>query len=82
LQPRATAALALLAFNLGYGAALSMLEDQVSAMFFGAAAGLLWQLHQIARAGAWTDPFERARARFRAMQPPYAPVGTQIARVR
>jgi hypothetical protein len=82
LQPRATAALALLAFNLGYGAALSMLEDQVSAMFFGAAAGFLWQLHQIARAGAWTDPFERARARFRAMQPPYAPVGTGIARVR
>jgi hypothetical protein len=43
---------------------------------------LLWQLHQIARAGAWTDPFERARARFRAMQSPYAPVGTGIARVR
>ena len=50
LRREAIAPLALLAFNLGYGAALSMLEDQVSALFFGAAAGMLWQLHQIARA--------------------------------
>jgi len=41
---------------------------------------LLWQLHQIARAGTWSDPFERARARFRAIKPPYAPVGTRIVR--
>jgi hypothetical protein len=81
LRREAIAALALLAFNLGYGAALSMLEDQVSALFFGAAAGFLWQLHQIARAGTWSDPFEQARAS--AMEPPpYAPIGPRIARAR
>jgi hypothetical protein len=35
------APLAVLAFNLGYGAALSMLEDQMSALFIGAAVGML-----------------------------------------
>ena len=32
---------AILAFNLGYGAALSMLEDQMSELFFGASVGML-----------------------------------------
>jgi hypothetical protein len=36
----AIAPLAALAFNVGHGAALAMLEDQVSALFIGAAAGL------------------------------------------
>ena len=57
LQSMAIPALAILAFNLGYGAALSMLEDQVSALFIGASAGMLWQLHQVARRGAWSNPF-------------------------
>ena len=55
----------MLAFNLGYGAALSMLEDQMSALFIGAAAGMLWQLHQMARAGLWSDPYGGARMRLR-----------------
>jgi hypothetical protein len=57
IQPMAIPALAVLAFNLGYGAALSMLEDQMSALFIGASAGMLWQLHQMARAGSWSNPF-------------------------
>ncbi|WP_158929504.1 hypothetical protein [Acidisphaera sp. S103] len=57
VQSMAIPALAILAFNLGYGAALSMLEDQVSALFIGASAGMLWQLHQVARAGQWSNPF-------------------------
>jgi hypothetical protein len=63
IQPTAIAALAVLAFNLGYGAALSMLEDQVSALFIGASAGMLWQLREAARAGQWSDPFRGALSR-------------------
>jgi hypothetical protein len=57
LHTSAVPALAVLAFNIGYGAALSMLEDQISALFIGAAAGMLWQLHQTARAGQWSDAY-------------------------
>jgi hypothetical protein len=56
-RPAAIGPLSLLAFNLGYGAALSMLEDQVSALFIGAAVGMLWQLRQAALGGPWQDPF-------------------------
>lgn len=49
--------LAILTFSLGYGAALSMIEDQMSALFIGASVGMLWQLRQIATAGAWGDQF-------------------------
>jgi hypothetical protein len=65
VQPAAIAALAVLAFNLGYGAALSMLEDQISALFIGASAGMLWQLRETARAGRWSDPFRGALSRLR-----------------
>jgi hypothetical protein len=60
LQSVAIGALGVLAFNLAYGVALSMLEDQVSALFVGASAGLLWQLHQLARGGRWSDPYRGA----------------------
>jgi hypothetical protein len=63
LRTAAIAPLAVLAFNLGYGAALSMLEDQASSLFIGAAAGMLWQLQQMARAGLWSDPYGGARMR-------------------
>jgi len=56
----AITALALLAFNLGYGAALSMLEDQISQLFIGASVGMLWQLRQIADAKAWGNAFRSA----------------------
>jgi hypothetical protein len=62
-QRSAVPPLAILAFNLGYGAALSMLEDQVSALFIGAAAGMLWQLHQSARNAVWSDPWRGAVGR-------------------
>ena len=44
-QPSSIAepALAVLAFMLGYGVVLSMIEDQVSALCFGAVIGALWQ---------------------------------------
>jgi hypothetical protein len=73
LRATAVAPLAVLAFNLGYGAALSMLEDQMSALFIGVAAGMLWQLHQMARAGLWSDPYGGARMRLRpSVLPGYA----------
>ncbi len=42
--PEAMGALATLTFLMGYGAVLSMIEDQMSALFIGAAAGVLWQM--------------------------------------
>ncbi len=42
--PEAMGALAVLAFLLGYGAVLSMIEDQMSSLFLGACGGALWQL--------------------------------------
>jgi len=50
-------ALAVLAFLLGYGAALSILEDQMAALFLGGAAGMLWHARQRAFGGAWSEPY-------------------------
>jgi len=63
LRLAGTTAAAVLAFNLGYGVALSMLEDQVSALFIGASVGLLWQIRQFALARPWSDPFVGAGVR-------------------
>jgi hypothetical protein len=51
-------ALAVLTFLLGYGAALSILEDQMAALFAAAAAGMLWQLRQEAFARKWSDSYQ------------------------
>jgi hypothetical protein len=56
-QRLAIAPLAMLAFNLAYGIVLSMLEDQISALFIGASAGMLWQLRETAGAGRWSDAY-------------------------
>jgi len=56
-QSIAITPLAILVFNLGYGAALSMLEDQVSQLFFGASVGMLWLLRQMAAAKPWANPY-------------------------
>lgn len=64
----AIAPLAVLAFNLGYGAAMSMLEDQVSSLFIGAAAGMLWQLHRTTLAFHWRDPYRGGS--YRTAAPP------------
>ncbi len=64
--------LALLVFNLGYGAALSMLEDQVSQLFIGASVGLLWQYRQMAAARSWDDPYKGGVSRVPEL-PPYRP---------
>jgi hypothetical protein len=42
-RERATTAIAVLAFAFGYGAVLSMLEDQSAPLFIGAALGVLWR---------------------------------------
>lgn len=52
--------LAILVFSLGYGAALSMLEDQMSELFFGASVGMLWLLYRTATARSWADAFRGA----------------------
>jgi hypothetical protein len=56
LQSPAVTALAVLTFNFIYGIALSMLEDQVSALFIGAAAGTLWQLRELTLGKRSSDP--------------------------
>ncbi|HUN40888.1 MAG TPA: hypothetical protein VMU81_11395 [Acetobacteraceae bacterium] len=56
-QSIAITPLAILVFMLGYGAALSMLEDQVSELFFGASVGMLWMLRQMAAAKPWANPY-------------------------
>lgn len=40
---RAVPALAILAFVFGYGAVLSVIEDQSASLFLGAAVGVLWR---------------------------------------
>jgi hypothetical protein len=69
-------ALAVLAFILGYGAALSILEDQMAALFIAAAAGMLWQLRQEVFVRSWSDSYRgswlrRARP---SMAPGFAPL--------
>jgi hypothetical protein len=57
IRPVAIGALAILAFNLAYGAAIALLEDQMSTLFIGASVGMLWQLRQIVLGGRWRDPY-------------------------
>jgi hypothetical protein len=64
LRAAAAPALALLAFFFIYGVALSMLEDQVAALFMGAAAGALWQQREAVRGGRWSDAFRGWVLRF------------------
>ena len=64
LHRLAVPALAVLTFNFVYGVALSMLEDQVSAMFIGVATGALWQLREFKLGGRWSDPFGGSTARW------------------
>ena len=52
-------ALAVFAFMLGYGAVLTMIEDQVSALYFGACAATLWRLRS---QRAVADDAERYRS--------------------
>jgi hypothetical protein len=56
-RTEALPALAVLAFILGYGAALSILEDQMAALFVAAAAGMLWQLRQEVFVRSWSDSY-------------------------
>lgn len=49
---RVEPALAVLAFTFGYGAVLSVIEDQSACLFMGAAIGVLWR--ETARHGART----------------------------
>jgi hypothetical protein len=57
-RPDGRTALVLLTYLFGYGAVLSLLEDQIAALFFGAAAGTLWQLRQRAYAGNWSESYQ------------------------
>lgn len=62
VREEAIPALAVLAFLLGYGAALSMLEDQIAGLFLGAAAGMLWHARQQALSGVWAEPYVGGRS--------------------
>lgn len=57
LQQLAVVPLALLAFELGDGMVLTILEDQVACLFVGAALGMLWQIRQSARDSVWAEPY-------------------------
>lgn len=52
--------LSILVYELAYGAALSMLEDQVSELAFGMSVGMLWLLREMAEAKPWANPFRAA----------------------
>jgi hypothetical protein len=56
--------LSILVFELAYGAALSMLEDQVSELAFGMSVGMLWLLREMAEAKSWANPYEGAPVRY------------------
>ncbi|MBU6506943.1 MAG: hypothetical protein KGQ82_05530 [Alphaproteobacteria bacterium] len=57
-KERATAATAVLAFLLGYGTVLSLVEDQLAALFLGAAIGALWrETHRSLRVGVRAAAF-------------------------
>lgn len=67
LRPRATedrpeenGALALVTFAFGYGAVLSVVEDQAASLFLGAALGALWQAMRAQRARAMARRFTPA----------------------
>ncbi len=60
VRPYATAALAILAFDMGYGSVLAILEGPFTALFLGAAIGTLWHLRQRALDGKWADGFSAA----------------------
>lgn len=69
VREEALSAVALLAFLMGYGAVLSLMEDQLCALFLGASAGMLWQLRERASGRIWSNPysgwdFERPGARY------------------
>ena len=76
------AALSVLAFLLGYGAALSILEDQIAALFLGAGAGMLWQSRRLALAESWGDPWRDARSHWPWSIPRVGDVLTSAAAVR
>jgi hypothetical protein len=56
--------LSILVFELAYGAALSMLEDQVSELAFGMSVGMLWLLREMAQAKSWANPFQGTPVRY------------------
>jgi hypothetical protein len=65
---RAVTATAILAFAFGYGAVLSMLEDQSAPLFIGTALGVLWRetrgaRRSIAPIRAWSGAFSGIRGR-------------------
>jgi hypothetical protein len=65
-KQKAVTATAVLAFAFGYGAVLSMLEDQSAPLFIGAALGVLWRESRRAvpdakRADARSAPLSRYR---------------------
>jgi hypothetical protein len=57
MRPHATAAIAILGFDFGYGAVLGMLEDPFTALFLGASLGTLWRLRQLALNRKWSNAF-------------------------
>jgi len=61
-QEQGLPAVAILAFLLAYGAVLSLIEDQMGALFIGASAGMLWHLRQAAGHRFWANPYSGWRA--------------------
>lgn len=66
---RANTAIALLAFAFGYGAVLSILEDQAACLFVGAALGVLWRETGPLRSPAGASPAPPFAAPLRAARP-------------
>ncbi|MDB5395745.1 MAG: hypothetical protein JWM91_3251, partial [Rhodospirillales bacterium] len=67
---KAVTATAILAYAFGYGAVLSVLEDQSAPLFIGASLGVLWQETRskkkqplVAQKRPWASPFPRNHGR-------------------
>jgi hypothetical protein len=63
---RVVPAISILAFALGYGAVLSVIEDQAAAVFIGAAVGILCKetaAKKPAKAQTWATPMPRKPVR-------------------
>ena len=60
LRTYAITALAILAYDVGYGAVIGILEDPFTTLYLGASLGTLWRLHQQAHNHKWADAFNPA----------------------
>src|SRR5271166_4588293 len=63
-SPGVSVSLAILAYNLGYGMVLAILEGPICALFIGASLGTLWHLREAAFGRRWAYLFALPSSRY------------------